>query len=278
MSVSKLLGALSPQEVIKKINEIIDNMGSGSSFSGSYDDLTGKPVLVGKSITDDNDNYLGEVFNNNNTNPINTATGNYSHAEGQATIASNTASHAEGRGTESSGECSHAEGSYTLALGEYSHVQGWSTIANGESQDVSGKYNIFDTTSAVIVGNGTSDTARSNAYTLDWNGNAYYAGTVNANIKENVQALTDGTAIIFDSSLGSIATLTVTQACTISFTSDSGDTLTLLLTNGGSQTVTWTNVKWAGGTAPTLTANGVDCITIINVGGVLYGVSAGGFA
>ena len=31
---------------------------------------------------------------------------------------------------------------------------------------------------AHIVGNGTSDTARSNAHTLDWQGNAWFAGDV----------------------------------------------------------------------------------------------------
>lgn len=41
---------------------------------------------------------------------------------------------------------------------------------------------------AHIVGNGTSDTDRSNAHTLDWNGNAWYAGTV------------EGTAMIVTSS------------------------------------------------------------------------------
>lgn len=41
---------------------------------------------------------------------------------------------------------------------------------------------------AVIVGNGTSDTERSNAHTLDWHGNAWYAGTV------------EGTAMIVKSS------------------------------------------------------------------------------
>ena len=36
---------------------------------------------------------------------------------------------------------------------------------------------------------------------------------------------------------------------------------TLELTNGGSQTITWTNGKWAGASAPTLTTSGVDILT-----------------
>lgn len=43
-----------------------------------------------------------------------------------------------------------------------------------------GKYNIEDTAGAYvhIVGNGTSTAKRSNAHTLDWSGNAWYAGRV----------------------------------------------------------------------------------------------------
>jgi hypothetical protein len=60
----------------------------------------------------------------------------------------------------------------------------------GQSQHVQGEYNIKDSSIflsgihagrskyAHIVGNGTSDSARSNAHTLDWDGNAWYAGTV----------------------------------------------------------------------------------------------------
>ena len=45
-----------------------------------------------------------------------------------------------------------------------------------------GKWSAFDTNKeyAHIVGNGTSNTARSNAYTLDWQGNGTFAGTVSS--------------------------------------------------------------------------------------------------
>lgn len=47
-------------------------------------------------------------------------------------------------------------------------------------QHVTGRYNTDDVDHkyAEMVGNGESDTQRSNAYTLDWQGNAKYAGTV----------------------------------------------------------------------------------------------------
>ena len=108
----------------------------------------------------------------------NLALGDFSHAEGNNTTASGVVSHAEGESTIASGMISHAEGFNTRAGGNSSHAEGFKTIASSESQHVQGKLNIEDTENkyAHIVGNGTSDTARSNAHTLDWQGNAWYQG------------------------------------------------------------------------------------------------------
>lgn len=108
------------------------------------------------------------------------ASGEYSHAEGYNTTASKPKSHAEGYNAKASGEISHAEGSYTTASGVISHAEGWGTVASGEYQHVQGKNNISDTTSAHIIGNGTGseDVNRSNAHTIDWNGNAWFAGDI----------------------------------------------------------------------------------------------------
>ena len=106
------------------------------------------------------------------------ALGNYSHAEGASTTASGTSSHAEGTGTTASGNLSHAEGEGTTASGYASHAEGCDTKASSDYQHVQGQYNIEDTENRYlhIVGNGSSDTERSNAHTLDWNGNAWYQG------------------------------------------------------------------------------------------------------
>lgn len=106
------------------------------------------------------------------------ASGQTSHAEGNETEASSPNSHAEGDNTTASGNSSHAEGYITTASGEYSHAEGRTTIAQGNNQHVQGKYNIADTTSAHIVGNGSDSSNRSNAHTLDWNGNAWFAGDI----------------------------------------------------------------------------------------------------
>ena len=107
-----------------------------------------------------------------------TASRSYSHAEGDGTTASGDTSHAEGGYTTASGLYSHAEGYHTTASGARSHAEGKGTTASGENQHVQGKYNIEDTTSAHIVGNGTTDDTRSNAHTIDWSGNAWFAGSV----------------------------------------------------------------------------------------------------
>ena len=109
-----------------------------------------------------------------------TASGYSSHAEGDSTTASSYSSHAEGASTTASGNCSHAEGDFTTASSYSSHAEGRGTKASSQYQHVHGKYNIEDTsdTYAEIIGNGTSNSERSNAATVDWSGNAWYAGTV----------------------------------------------------------------------------------------------------
>ena len=125
------------------------------------------------------------------------ANARFSHAEGYYSKVSTNASekvatyevesgagiygHAEGVGTLVTGGIgAHAEGAGTLASGSSSHAEGYKTIASGENQHVQGKYNIEDSSGAYahIVGNGTMPSQRSNAHTLDWSGNAWYAGTV----------------------------------------------------------------------------------------------------
>ena len=120
------------------------------------------------------------------------ASGQASPAEGYNTTASGTASHAENWLTFAKGQASHAEGYYTNAKGTYSHAQNEHTIASKASQTVLGTYNIEDASSttthpsaltgygeySVIIGNGTDDNTRSNALTVDWNGNVVASGDI----------------------------------------------------------------------------------------------------
>ena len=68
----------------------------------------------------------------------------------------------------------------SVAAGNYSHAEGENTVAASKNQHTQGKYNIIDTETkyAHIVGNGSDSLNRSNAHTVDWSGNAEYAGDV----------------------------------------------------------------------------------------------------
>lgn len=131
-----------------------------------------------------------------------------SHAEGRNAAASGLYSHAQGYGTKASGYNSHAGGCGTIAAGEYSHAQGYYTTANGYCETTIGRYNIlsnntgqtsYNTTSSpyiLVLGNGTSSSARSNALTVDWNGNINANGFKLNNkdlISYNTVSVTNGT-------------------------------------------------------------------------------------
>jgi len=92
-----------------------------------------------------------------------------------------------------------------------------------------------------------------------------------------------GGAQAIDLELGNVVTATVdTSETTFSFSnppaSGTAGSFTLILTNGGSQTVNWpASVDWAGGGAPSLTASGVDILTFVttNGGTTWFGFAAG---
>jgi hypothetical protein len=104
-----------------------------------------------------------------------------------------------------------------------------------------------------------------------------YAETVN--VLGDVAGGTDA----IDISSGNVVTATVsTGTQTFTFTNPSATgkacSFTLILTNGGSQTVNWPgSVDWAGGDAPSLTSSGIDILTFTTVdeGTIWYGFAAG---
>lgn len=92
------------------------------------------------------------------------ATGRYSHAKGCETKADGFASNADGERTEARSYGSSASGGGTIAASRF--------------QRVIGKFNKIDDEDkyALIVGNGESDTARSNAFAVTWGGDIELAG------------------------------------------------------------------------------------------------------
>jgi len=104
-----------------------------------------------------------------------------------------------------------------------------------------------------------------------------YAETINA-----IGGTGGGTQDI-DLTAGNVVTATVdTSTNTFTFSNPSATgkscSFTLILTNGGSQTVVWPGaVDWPAATAPTLTASGVDVLTFftLDAGTIWYGFAAG---
>ena len=113
--------------------------------------------------------------------------GGNSHSEGDNTISIGAGSHAEGELTISVGQGSHSEGSGTTTYGNFSHSEGLSTITNGHYQHAQGQFNFTSSTqSAFIIGNGTSDSNRSNLVfaagnQFDIYGNLLVTGITSAN-------------------------------------------------------------------------------------------------
>ena len=140
------------------------------------------------------------------------ASGNYSHAEGMETKAEGYQSHSEGFKTTAKGDHSHAEGSLTSATRTGAHAEGIHTLASSSYQHTQGKYNIEDANDiyAHIVGNGASETKRSNAHTLDWSGNAWYAGTVEGTAMI-VKSSTEGSSKRFKITVDDSGAITATE-------------------------------------------------------------------
>lgn len=110
------------------------------------------------------------------------ASANQSVALGQRCEASGVQSFAGGSDCTASGAASVAEGSGAVASGWVSRAEGYMTEAASDVQHVSGQHNIVDSSNVYleIIGNGDgvpgSPTEKSNARTLDWNGNETIAG------------------------------------------------------------------------------------------------------
>lgn len=184
--------------------------GGGSTLLGNSNQATsgtwGFATGVGNTISHNNTVAMGWQNTASNYNAVamghtntasgytstalgynNTSSGNSSLAVGYQNTASASAAHAEGRATVASGQCAHTEGYATEASGYQSHAEGHGTQATARYNHVFGEYNISDPgfTAAnargsyiEIVGNGDDAQNRSNARTLDWNGNEVLAGTL----------------------------------------------------------------------------------------------------
>jgi hypothetical protein len=177
----------------------------------------------------------------------NTASGWISKAEGYSNVASGNMSHAEGYGTTSSSGFSHAEGYQTVASGGKSyetiaaHAQNIGTIASSKAQTALGKYNVADAEGnhAVIIGNGTNDSHRSDLLDISWGGNilindVYSCVSKSAtDIQQNADLDDYMTPGLYYSSSDVTPTLTNGPFASVSYTTLSNPYFSLCVISGG---------------------------------------------
>jgi hypothetical protein len=117
------------------------------------------------------------------------ASGQTSYAGGSNTAASGAFSFSTGLSSIASGYCSFAEGDTTIAEGAYSHASGFSTKASNTSSYAMGHFNAGMTTggtsnnkvgTAFLIGNGTNNSVRSNAFSVQFSGITKAANTITA--------------------------------------------------------------------------------------------------
>ena len=83
-------------------------------------------------------------------------------------------------------------GTEAVNAGVACHAEGVGTIATGAASHAQGKYNLVSSTYAHVVGNGQNKDSRSNAYSLDWDGNGVYAGGLKVHGNQEVATKDNG--------------------------------------------------------------------------------------
>ena len=175
-----------------------ENLGSGSYSTafGSQTEASGDYSMA-CGLGGESSGLLSTVFGSNGE-----AIGDYSTCFGQQNTASGEGSTAFGFSTEAVGEYSSSFGALTQAIGDISTTMGLSSIANGKNSTAIGtgvvaesfaevafgRYNTTYTPDSAtdidpddrlfVIGNGTSDSNRKDAFSITKSGEATSAGTL----------------------------------------------------------------------------------------------------
>ena len=204
-------------------------MGSGSHCEG-YNDSSSITYMMAQGAGSHCEGYTGTV--------IKRATHAGSHMEGYSDNSDGiTQQYAQGQGTHCEGWNTYCANNTTAAA----HTEGRGTAAGSAYQHIEGKYNIIDTESIYqhITGNGTENIKRHNSHTLDWQGNAVFAGTVSnsgADYAEYFEWLDENDNV--DDRVGYIVTL---EGNKIKFANSEDDVLGIV---SGTATVLGDNAEW----------------------------------
>lgn len=160
------------------------------------------------------------------------------------------------------------EHALTLAT---ARLLGRTTAGTGAAEEISAGTGL-----SLASGSLAAEVSLTNSVTLT---NKTLTNPTVTNYVETPYSANSSTAITIDLANGTVQIITLTGSPTITMpTAVSGKSFVMLLKTGtGSYTVTWTTVKWAGGTAPTITstASRMDMLSFFSDGTNWYGCVLG---
>jgi len=174
-----------------------------------------------------------------------------------------------------------------VSTGTLGADQGGTGVANNVAMTVTGSGNFAYTrtlTAATNVTFPTTGTLATLAGSESFTNKTLTNPTVTNYVESVVAIGNSGTTQTLSLTSGTVQTVTMTGNCTFTMpTATAGKSFILIATQDGtgSRTATFTSVKWAGGTAPTLTTTattGVDILTFVANGTSWFGTYAQAFA
>lgn len=168
-----------------------------------------------------------------------------------------------------------------------SQIKDWQAGTSGDYTAVSAGGTGVGTLTGIVKGNGTSAFSAATAGTdyvtptgTETLTNKTLTNPTVTNYVETPYSANSSTAITIALTNGTVQIITLTGNATITMpTATSGKSFIMYLKQDatGSRTVTWSTVKWAGGTAPTITstASRQDILSFFADGTNWYGVVVG---
>jgi hypothetical protein len=168
-----------------------------------------------------------------------------------------------------------------------SQIKDWQAGTSGDYTAVSAGGTGVGTLTGIVKGNGTSAFSAATAGTdytsptsTETMTNKTLTNPTVTNYVETPYSANSSTAITIALTNGTVQIITLTGNATITMpTATSGKSFIMYLKQDatGSRTVTWSTVKWAGGTAPTITstASRQDILSFFADGTNWYGVVVG---
>ena len=167
------------EKAMAEIDEKINSGGVGKAGTGENAEIFNTDNLAsGNCSHAEGDSTIAAGIAAHAEGYSTSANKDYSHSEGYMAVASGISSHAEGYKTRAMGDYSHAEGNHCSAHGVASHAGGSESVATGDNsfthgdtvkannnnEIAFGAFNASNADTLFSVGNGTSDTDRSNAF------------------------------------------------------------------------------------------------------------------